>query len=219
MNERPAVGWTAAAWTALALIPALAVLGGFAWIWHGLQPGSQRPLVSGMNPACPVMALAVAGCLGVFFLPLSANRLKGRGWVRWAVGGAIICGVFAALIPTSYDYDAGRYSGIWNIARRLPGFGDRSPFMITLAALGGAVILLWLAALSPRERWIWAAAALAFGLSQFATHNAFQRYDEPMILIAAALSLRNIAAGAPKWAWAGPIILAASLAGISALIT
>jgi hypothetical protein len=63
--------------------------------------------------------------------------------------------------------------------------------------------------------WLANSAALAFGAAQFASHNAFQRYDEPLILMAAAVSLAPVVRHSPRWALLGPLALAAILAGIS----
>jgi hypothetical protein len=200
-----------------AAAPAVAALAWFIHLWHGMTPPNQRKYVGGFNPAGATMALAVAGAIGVFYLPVVLSQLPARRIWRVAMPAALV-GLLIGVVPvSSYSIEAGRYSGIWNVVRHLPTVGGRSIFIVTLATWGAVIIALWLAMMPARPRWIWFVATLAFGVAQVASHNAFQRYDEPFILIAAALSLAPIARFSPRWTWLGPLALAVILAGITKL--
>ncbi len=199
------------AWMTGATLPAVFTLAWFIRLWHGTVPPSQRFIVGGTNPAGIIMALAAAGVIGVFYLPL----LPRGNWRASFIIGAILGAVVGSIPISSYSITEGRWSGLWNLTLHMPVIANRSPLMIALAALGGGVIAMWLMALPIRQRWIWGATALAFGLSQVATRNAFQRYDEPMVMIAAAISLAGRVERSPRRAWIGPILLA----GILALLT
>jgi len=201
----------------LATLPAIAIIIAFARIWHGMMPPSQRVHVAGANPAAPAMALAVAGALGIFFLPLLCKQVSSARSRLAILAGALLGGIIGVLPVTTYNVPAGRYSGIWNAVPRLPVVCQRSLLIVAMSMIGGAVVALWLSALPPRPRWIWLAAILGFGAAQAAGHNAFQRYDEPMILLAAAVSVAPFARSAGRWALVGPILLSAILAGISAM--
>ncbi|HWE01564.1 MAG TPA: hypothetical protein VG326_04075 [Tepidisphaeraceae bacterium] len=216
-RRRDAGGPSRVAFLLLVCLPAMAALGWFIRLWHGMTPPSQRGYVGGFNPAAPVMALAVGGAIGVFFLPIIASQLPARHAWRLAVPGAIV-GLLIGIVPaTSYSVADGRYSGIWNAVPHFPVVLGRSSLVVGLAALGGVVMSLWLAILPSRRRWIWFSAAVAFGAAQAAGHNAFQRYDEPFILIAAALSLAPAARHSPRWTWFGPLALSGILAAITLL--
>jgi hypothetical protein len=201
----------------VAILPSLAVLGWLFHLWHGTVPPQQQSLVGGGNAAAPAAALAVAGMFGVFyagFLPSGALSKPG-GPRRWAVAGAVL-GAFAAAVPlTTYDFPAGRYSGIWNLVLHVPTILNRSPLIITLAGLGGATVALWLAALPRRDRVICAVAVGAFLVAQLAAHNAFQRYYEPFILIIAAVTVVRFPPPRARWAPLGPLLLAVLLGGLT----
>ena len=197
--------------------PAVAALAWFIHLWHGMTPPSQHKYVGGFNPAGPTMALAVAGAIGVFYLPIVLSQIPARRKWRIAIPAALV-GLLIGVVPkTSYSIEDGRYSGIWNAVPHLPTVWGRSLLIVAVAALGAVAIALWLATMPARPRWIWCVAAIAFGVAQVASHNAFQRYDEPFILIAAALSLATAARHSPRWTWLGPLALAFILAEITRL--
>ncbi|HEX4792947.1 MAG TPA: hypothetical protein VH370_04095 [Humisphaera sp.] len=200
----------------LAILPAILVLLWFRHLWHGhLVPPNQISYTSGGNLAAPAMVLAVMGFLGLFYCGfLVGGGLKWRATIMGALIGAVV-----GIIPnTTYDTSARRFSGLWNAAKALHDAGhvpyilNRSILMIALAALGGAVIAAWLAALPVRERWIWAAAVIAFIAASAAAANPWQRYYEPFVLIAAAISIPSIIGQSrdkvPVWARIGPLLLA-----------
>jgi hypothetical protein len=174
----------------LAAIPGFLLLAWFVKQWGGLAPHTQgwvRP-VTGVNFAAIVMILATCGALGLGY----------AGWFwrspvrRWAIVGATIALAIALVPPTTYDKDAGRWSGLWNVAGALPLIRDRSPVIILLAAIGGFVLGVMLGVLPRRERWIFAAALAGFVAAHSAINQAWQRYYEPMILMTFALAASDL---------------------------
>jgi hypothetical protein len=174
----------------VAALPGLLALGSFVHLWGGLAPRTQEwvhPAAS-VNFAAITMILATIGVLGFFYLGwLILAKRPAIPW-RWAAIG-MATAVLIALIPhTTYDKDAGRWGGLWNLARATPTFADRSPLIIGMAALGGAVIAAVLTALRPRERWVLAAALAAFTAAMATVNQAWQRYYEPMVLMVYVLA-------------------------------
>ena len=155
-------------------------------------------------------------CSVFSFFPSFCGGAHGRG-LFLAIVAALIGLIGGALPFTSYSVPAGRFGGAWHAVPLFPVIKGHSLVIIALTGLGGAVVTLWLTRLSTRERWIWTAAALGFGVAQFASHGAYQRFDEPLVLIAAALSAARFTRAAPRWMLAGPALLALLLAVIAAL--
>lgn len=206
----------AAALAAMAL-PAAALMGWFVVQWRGLTPPSQRPILGGYNLAGPTMAFCVVGVLGTFFLPLFLPQAPtGRRW-RVSAKGALLGFLVGALPITTYSNTHGRFGGLWNAAAHCPTFAHRSPVIIALATLGGAVGAIWLASLPRRQRFIWGWTAAAFALAQIGTNCAFQRYDEPLVLIAFALAARDLPQPIPRRRLLGPLLLCLFLAGVTVM--
>src|SRR5665213_1503260 len=200
---------------ACAIIPSILAIAWFVRLWHGMVPPNQASPVAGGNWAAPAMALATAGMLGVFYAPIVLPRLRGLRWMSPALAGTAAGAIIGAIPITTYSMRAGRFSGIWNIVRHMPYIANRSPPLIALAAFGGLAVALWLLVLPLRQRWIWAVAVAAFLVAQIPAHYAFQRYYEPFVLIAAAVSLSRLPGKTPRWPLAGPIVLAVLLAGVT----
>jgi hypothetical protein len=212
---------------ALCTVPAVLALGWFFRLWHGATPPGPRSLNAGINPAAPPMVLAVIGVVGTFyagFLAPRAGALR-RAWPA-LLAGFVIAGLTAAVPQTSYNPYAGRWSGLWNLAEKLPVYADRSPLVIALAAWGGLVVAAWAVALPHRTAWIFLTACLAFTAAHTATHEAYQRYYEPfaiMLFGLAAVRVRSdwVAEGGatqaptPGWAALGPLLLAGLLAYVT----
>jgi hypothetical protein len=216
------------AWMLLGVVPVLVLLWWFHRLWHDhLVPPNQITSTIGGNAAAPALILCVAGIVALFFGGYLAGSAipgiktdpesKAPRLIRLLVCGALVGGIIGAIPHTTYDISAGRYSGLWNAARHFPYVGQRSLLIIALAALGGMGVFWWLAAMPPRQRWIWASAAVAFVAALSAAGSAWQRYDEPFILMAAALSAPTFVSGqtpnvaqpsrAMRHAWIGPLVL------------
>jgi len=199
--------------------PAVCAVARFMFIWGGMTPPSQRANVGGLNAAGPADGAWRGGkASAIFFLPIFAIACKGVPLVRIRRNRRDRRARHRSIAVSTYDVASGRYSGMWNAVKSLPCVWNRSPLIIGLSMLGGAVLMVWLAALPRRERWGFGRpAVVAFGAAQAATHGAYQRYYEPLVLIAAAISLPGFADNTARWAWAGPVLLSAILAAITVI--
>jgi hypothetical protein len=202
---------------AIATLPAILALVYFFHLWHGPVPPDQRGWVGGRNPAGPVMVIAVAGALGIFFVPaaIRSNHPSQPRSLLPVVAGAAIGLVIGLLPATSYNQPAGRFSGLWNISQHFPTIGSRSLFMIGLTILGGGVLGGWFGRFPSRQRCIWFSATVAFVAAQLAGHYAAQRYDEPIVLIAAAMSLSDGRQRLKPVAMASILLLCVLLLGVT----
>ncbi|HHN78425.1 MAG TPA: hypothetical protein ENK11_07120, partial [Phycisphaerales bacterium] len=149
----------------LATLPAFAAVGWFVHLWGGLTVPIYHDYMQGVNPATPAFILAQIAVIGAFH----AGFWFRPGWelVRRKPGlvlGVLAMGVLIAVLPaTTYDPDAGRYSGLWNIAKKFPDIGGHTNvFLLVLAPAGAAILAAWLAGLDARSRWIMLAALAGF---------------------------------------------------------
>lgn len=178
-------------------IPAFLVLAWFVRLWGGLTPPTFQNKYHGGNPAAPAFVLAIIAIYSPFFAGAVAPTLR-HLWHRHraALGACAAAGALLAIIPdTSYSTDEGRYSGLWNAVRALPLVAGRtSPLLVALSALGAVLALAFASALPFRSRWVLLAAAAAFTAAQAASHELWQRYTEPFVLMLLALASAEITA-------------------------
>ncbi len=207
----------------LAGAPAVLLLAWFYVLWgHKLTPPSFGERHMGGNPTAPAFVLAVFGAYSLLFLPYLTDGLR-RLWVRqtWllalAAGGGL---VLACIAPTTWSFGAGRYSGLWDVAKVIPAPLGRSLLVVPLAVLGGVLLAAWFVSLGRRDRWIMLAAMVAFTAAQCASFKLWQRYTEPMVLIWLALAASRVgparSAAGQGWRVVGPGVLAVGLAGVTA---
>ncbi len=207
----------------LAGLPAVALLGWFAWLWGGLTPPSfQGQHNTGLALVGPAFLLAQFGVFGLFFsawLFASALRLlrERRATLVLAAGVGL---AFALAPPSVFDASSGRMSGLWNILRHTPSVADRSPVLAVMAAWGAVAVAAWLEAMPRRERWICLAAIVAFAAAHVANPQVWQRYYEPFALLMSA-TMTALGSATPGeqvrkggrlwWAYFAPLALAALL--------
>lgn len=189
----------------LATLPAFAAILYFKSQWGGLVPplfqgGVMDPILnrvspknSGGNPATPAFVLTLCAIFGVFFtgflIPGIRRLLRADRVAIAFVALGIVIGLMSSLaVATSFSPEAGRYTGFWAIAQKLPSLHDRSLFILAGAAAGGAVLGLWALVLKPRDAILLAGALLAFTAAQSAAFAAWQRYTEPMVLLLLAFA-------------------------------
>lgn len=220
----------------LATLPAVAILAYFVWLWGGLVPPrfaewyKPRPFLDSFRSPAPAFLLAVIAC----FSPFYGGPFVAGVWRlftchrRWLAVTVVASAVLALVPPTSFDYDAGRRTGLWNLAARFPVVGGRtSPLIAGLAVMGGVAFAGWLTVLRPRERLVFLAAAAGFALSQTQSGEVWQRYVDPFVLILLALMAARAGGDGVDTAdcrpWLrrlsvlGPVALALALTGVNAL--
>lgn len=227
--------WSRTAIALLCTLPAFALVAWFASIWHGLVPplfqagaidpvtAKPAPANAGVNPAMPVLVLALVAIAGV---PMSALLFgSDRPPCHRALlqaGGITLLGAAIGAIPnTSYSVPGRRFGGLWTIAGKLPTVADRSPLMVALAGLGAGVLWLWLLSMPTRARWVLGMSLLGFTAAHAAGSSAFQRYAEPMVLLFVVLAAGSVVLGPAtpprvrRIAWLGPIALAGLLGAVT----
>ena len=232
-GERPGDRVAAAPWARARLgrivcmlaatLPAVLALAYFYRLWGGLTPPGEPWAKSAFSPTVPAVVLSLFGIYGLFFsgyLLAAPPPWPAKG-ARWIAGGLLI-GAAVGLMPQStFDPQAGRWSGIWNIVRHLPAPFGRSPLIVLLSTLGGGVLALWLRALPQRSRWIMVAAIAGITAAHCVVGQSWQRYYEPFVLLTLAIMAAEVARGregpALRWAVAGPAVLATMLAGLTIL--
>lgn len=175
---------------ALLTAPSFLIVAWFVHHWGGLTPPRFQSDITGINPATPAFILVQIAILSIGFGPWLLPGLLRVARHRPAVPlAALGVGLLLGVIPnTTFDPDAGRYSGWWSLVRAAPTlFGHTSVVFLVLAPVGAAVLAGALASVPPRVRWTTLGALIAFAAAQSATINAWQRYHEPFLIILLAM--------------------------------
>ena len=206
------------------LLP-LIMVGLFIWLWGGLTPPTYAPLHStGVAPVSSLVALALVGSFGIFFLPAFCPKWTDIFRVdRWLVVAVLLAVAASMAIPTSFDISGGRWGGaIWILARHLPDVADRSIVFPPLAGLGALVLVhAWRAACRAgraREAIVLLLSLLGWMLAESVNTQSGQRYCEPIILVGLAWLDALSVSPSPettsfrtahrRW-WLGPVALGA----------
>jgi hypothetical protein len=133
-------------------------------------------------------------------------------WRRWTLFAApITAGALALLVNTKFSVLGGRFSGMWNITHEIDcilGFDGLSatisPSMVGAIAFGGLMLLLWLAALEARDRWILGSAIAGFAAAQCASYFVWQRYHEPFVLLILGIAAARLPTPERRFLGRGP---------------
>jgi hypothetical protein len=228
----------------LCLLPAFALVGYFVHVWGGLTPPtfqgqypvdmSKPALLRLVNaPAALAFVLALFGVFGSFFAawwgPAAIRGLKhSRG--RMVLGAGAVVGLLAAVIPaTTYSMEQGRWSGLWNIAAKLPTVGHTSVLIAGLSMLGGVIVAAMMLGMRVSQAAVLATSVAGFAAAQMASFQLWQRYNEPFVLLVLIvcagplLASRDVTEPArplsAAWWWrlriAGPLVLAVLLGAVT----
>ena len=215
---------------AVSLLPAAAMVIWFLHEWHGLVPPSFQRSKTGLRMASAPMTMALIALFGVCYTTVFVPRLS-EEWRRnaarcriYILRGLFVGALIACAPATTFTYrSTDRASGIWRIARYTPVLFGRSTGIAVMALAGGLVCGAVSLTLSARDRWILGGAAFLFIAISVANRSAFQRYNEPFVLILLALAAARStgAAGFSRTRCAlmatGPLTLALIQAGITFL--
>ncbi len=210
-GRHPGLALLRASWT----LPAFAAVVAFYSLWGGLVPPSfQGQYPRAINPAAPAFILSLLGGFGVFYSIHLVPALRHPR--RWTIPAAMLAAALLALaFPTSFDKEAGRWSGLWNVARDLPAPAGRSLLIVPLAALGGGILAAWALVLPRNSALVLGSALAGFVAAQSASLQLWQRYNEPFVLMLLALAASSLESSGPGRRWIGPTLLAALLGAFS----
>ncbi|HMB70874.1 MAG TPA: hypothetical protein VKU85_16280, partial [bacterium] len=128
LAARPLLRGRTAPGAAAAVLAPVVVLGSFVFRWGGLVQLQFADFHAGANPAGLLLALALCGAYGPFFLPAAgvSRREAFRPDRAALVAAAVVLGLGTAL-PSSYDMDAGRWAGpVWRVLGRTLVVAERS---------------------------------------------------------------------------------------------
>jgi hypothetical protein len=170
-------------------LPAFILLAWFVRVWGGLTPPAFQDMYHGGNPAAPGFILAIFGLYAPFYAmaawPALAKTIRSN--LALIVASACV-GLLLVVIPeTSFDKEAGRYAGLWNVVRETPVVAGRSLILMPLAMFGGAALAAFLGSVTWRDRWILLVCFVASTVAQSTSYQIWQRYNEPLVLLMLSL--------------------------------
>lgn len=200
LSPRPGMGRAVVLGAAATLVclPALLVMVYFYSIWGGLTPPTFQYQYHSVNFAAVGWLLSLFGLVAVFFAGFVMPSVL-AAWhhhrVCLLLGGA--AGAVAALVArttagTTDDYFAGRRTGVWDIAAKLPDIGGyASPLIVGLATLGAAVLTAMLLRMRFPQAMVLLCAFFGYAAALAVGGELWQRYGEPFILLMMVLLLAH----------------------------
>jgi hypothetical protein len=125
--------------------------------------------------------------------------------------------------------EQGRWSGLWNIAAKLPTVGHTSVLIAGLSMLGGVIVAAMMLGMRVSQAAVLATSVAGFAAAQMASFQLWQRYNEPFVLLVLIvcagplLASRDVTEPArplsAAWLWrlriAGPLVLAVLLGAVT----
>jgi hypothetical protein len=210
--------------------PGIGVALAFYFAWGGLVPpsfqsgaghGTHATAYGGWSPAGLTLCLALTGLFGFPWLVVLWAPARHRlGKSALAMAGVV---AFASLVLASLPESSARFpdrrSGIWQAVAVGPTLWNRSLLLVTLASVGGVVLMVGLAAVDGQRRRILLGAAIAcFACAQVANPMAWPRYYEPMILIWLACIVSSRSRDSLRVPSVGPSALRFAAAAVAVLV-
>ncbi len=209
-------------------LPAALVLGWFWRLWDNqlVPPTFVTWHHAGVQAATPAFVLSLVALFAPFFAAWLWPGLRSawRSQRGWLVGAGVVGLLLAAGPATAWDFDHGRFGGVWGVYRVVGEVGGRSLALMVLSPLGAAVVVAALAGVTVRQRWVMLAALCGFAAANCANPQLWQRYHEPFVLLwliviavlAAARAVDTGEGGARRaWRLGGPALLALVLGAVS----
>jgi hypothetical protein len=200
--------------------PGLATLALLIWLWGGLTPPAGREFnAAAHSPTALAYAAAVTA---VFALPILLSVVDGWAPLRRHLPAAVTVGLLAAAPAVIFTSNAttapdqSRRGGlVWSLVAAAPDVMDRSPMLVALAFLGGAVTTLLCLALPRSLAVLLSVSVLALATVTAAGAQLYQKYVElPLGMLALVIITQLFAAGRIRRNW--PL---AALAVLQAVIT
>ena len=206
-------------------LPAFVLVGLLVWMWGGLTPPAYRDLHDrGINPATPAFTLGLIALIGVPLVTMRGAR-ELLAMPRLTPSFAAILGVLAAaLVPTAFDREEGRWGGpLWTVISQSPVVADRSLALLVLAPIGALVLLALVKRAHEATR---DGTGLALGVAVLclmavntANSQCWERYaDLPLLVLLpwlAAVGLRGHDERERRGVMAGAVVLGLVQAGLS----
>ena len=190
---------------AVATIAAVAIIASFVSLWGGLVPPKFQvggnggathagDLNFGLTPGVLSVLAVYASPAILVLLPCWLHNRRVR---RTALIGLLL-GLLAGLLFESVTgWEHGRSVGwVWGIAGRSPTFFDRNSLIVAGSTVGGccAGILFGILVAADRARtaWLMAGFTVSFLSAYTVNSHAFQRYFDPLILLAIGWCLASL---------------------------
>lgn len=198
-----------APWAALiisTLIPA-SVLLYLIITWKGLVPPSFQSMYSKrmISLSAPAFFFTVFGAYATFFLPLVFGHCRKKcfgspsfWYVTLICAGAVAA--YSLIVDTDYNYSAGRYSGLWIIAKILPDIGEHSIFIILGSAWGVWLFIMFVWSLPNNARWYLIILTAAFVCCVLIPNLViFERYIAGFVYLFLYLALTALSKKHLQW--------------------
>ncbi|MEQ8564604.1 MAG: hypothetical protein RMA76_06855 [Deltaproteobacteria bacterium] len=197
------------------VLPTVIVIGVYASAWGGLTPGTTQLYNKfTLNLSVPLHAVALTGLFALpygLLLKPTFTGLDPRGR-KIVLGVGVAIGLILWLIAASnHDNEMGRWGSlIWVLAKKSPGIGDKT-FVVLLLAIAGATTLAAMGWRAIAERYypIELMMLLAYFAGYSAQVFAWQRYIEPAIFLVIGVHCARTKEATPRFALAGPALMAA----------
>ena len=174
----------------LAILPAALMIIWFFGLWGGLVPPTFQLQYHMSNPAGPTFLLAVTGFVSCFFAGWTLPRVilsftkHTPAMIAAAVLSLILAFAPVTTAGSSADYFAGRRTGLWDIAAKVPTLAHHtSLFIAALTLIGGLTVGAYIARWNARSAIIILCAFLGYGLAMAQGGELWQRYAEPFALM------------------------------------
>lgn len=195
--------------------PAFIILILFYLKWNGLVPPSFQNIHEHISFSVPAFFFALFFIYSIFYVPiilklfLSSDISNKYLWVFLG----LFLGFIVSIIPdTSYSFEFGRFSGLWNLVKFTPEINNKSLLIILFSTLGGGVFFGILSIFDKKFRFVIIVSTLAFIVAQMSNAFVYERYFSGYIFIIIFILLSQLKEikqiSLSKWVWSLPLLFA-----------